>query len=196
LPRRRIFRSLPANARPKPGRPFAALYAALANRSGIAALEFVAMAPLLIVTFGGVTDLGIAIWDHMTTAAAVNAGADYAANKFQQGSLTATGVPAYLANVAGAVAAASRSGATLTTANIVVTWNNSTTGANFGMCYCVPASGVFPGAATACGGACPDQTTAGQFVQIQATYDYTPFSPVDQPFLSGSYTDTALVRVQ
>lgn len=178
MPGRFIFRSLSSNA-----------------RSGIAALEFAALAPLLILTFGGVTDISIAIWDHMTTAAAVNAGADYAVYAAQL-SLTSSGVATYLANVAGVVAGASRSGATLSTSNVVVRYNNATTNANFGMCYCLPASGVFPSVTAACGSACADGTTAGQFVQIQATYDYTAFSPLDAPFLSGSYTDTALVRVQ
>jgi Flp pilus assembly protein TadG len=157
-------------------------------------LEFAAVTPLLILIFGAVTDLGIAVWDHMTTAAAVNAGADYAVAVGQ--TVTASGIAAYLANVAGVVAGASRSGATLTTSNVVVTYNNVATNANFGKCYCVPANGVFPGGPTTCGSACPDGTTAGQFVQIQATYNYTAFSPVDAPFLSGSYMDTALVMVR
>jgi Flp pilus assembly protein TadG len=193
---RPIFRSSSPHARPKPGWPFTASSSIFADLSGIAAFEFAAVAPVLIITFGGVSDIGIAVWDHMTTAAAVNAGADYAVATAQINPPTSTNLTTYLANVAGVISGASRGGATLRTSNIVVEWNNVTSNANFGLCYCVPATGVFPSATTSCGGSCPDGTTAGEFVQIQATYNYTALSPLDTPFLSGSYTDTALVRVQ
>ncbi len=165
---------------------------------GIAALEFALMAPILIMIFGGVTDLSIAVWDHMTTIAAVEAGADYALAYGQSGQQVSSNstVAPFLANVAATIAATSRSGATLSTSNIVVTYNNATDGSNYGSCYCVPASGVFPASTTSCGASCPDGTTAGAYVQIRATYLYRPLSPVDAPFLSGSYTDTAMVRVQ
>jgi Flp pilus assembly protein TadG len=165
------------------------------GESGIASFEFAAAAPILLVMFGGVTDLSIAIWDHMTTASAVEAGAVYAFTQGQQVSGSAAVGP-FLTNVAAIVAATSRSGATLSTPNITVTYNNLTNGNNFGSCYCVPATGVFPGTTTACGDSCADGTIAGAFVEIQAVYQYTPLSPVDAPFLSGSYTDTAIVRVQ
>ena len=163
--------------------------------SGIAAFEFALAMPILLILFGGVTDLSIAIWDHITTIAAVNAGADYALTK-GQGVATGSDVGPFLTIVAATVAATSRSGATLSTSNIVVTYNNAADGSNFSNTYCVPASGVFPATATASSGTCADGTTPGKFVRIQSTYMYTPFSPVDAPFLSGSYTDTATVRVQ
>jgi Flp pilus assembly protein TadG len=190
-----IFRSLSAQDRPKAGRRRAFLRRLLGDRSGIAAFEFAAAAPVLIVTFGGVTDLGIAIWDHMTTAAAVNAGADYAVAQAQNPGVSSSGVAGYLSNVAAVVAGASRGGATLSTSNITVTYNNAASNANFGACYCVPSTGVFPSASSNCGSVCPDGSVAGQFVQIQATYNYSPLSPVDTPFLSGSYTDTVTVMV-
>jgi Flp pilus assembly protein TadG len=165
------------------------------DASGIAALEFALSMPLLFVIFGGVTDLSIAIWDHITTIAAVNAGADYALTQ-GQAIMSNSQVGPFLTNVAATIAATSRSGATLSTSNIVVTYNNATDGSNFSNYYCVPASGVFPGSATASSGSCADGTTPGKFVQIRSTYLYTPLSPLDAPFLSGSYTDTAIVRVQ
>jgi Flp pilus assembly protein TadG len=194
VPRCAILHAILGYARPESRSRRPILSGLLGDRSGIAAFEFAAAAPVLIVTFGGVTDLGIAIWDHMTTAAAVNAGADYAVAAGQ--TVTMSGVSSYLTTVAAVVSGASRSGATLTTSNVVVTYNNATTNANYGMCYCVPSIGVFPNASTSCGTTCPDGTTAGVFVKIQATYNYAPLSPVDTPFLSGSYTDTAMVRVQ
>jgi Flp pilus assembly protein TadG len=165
------------------------------DTSGIAALEFALSMPVLIVIFGGVTDLSIAIWDHITTAAAVNAGADYALTKGQTVA-NSSDVPPFLINVAAIVAGASRPGATLSTSNVVVTYNNATNGSNFSNTYCVPASGVFPGSPTASGNTCADGTTPGKFVRIQSTYVSTPLSPLDAAFLSGNYTDTVTVRVQ
>jgi Flp pilus assembly protein TadG len=166
--------------------------------SGIAAMEFALMAPVLFVIFGGVTDLSIAIWDHITTMAAVNAGADYAVIYGQSGGGQISGsgdVGGFLSKVATVVAGASRPGATLSTANIAVTYNNATDGSNYGKSYCVPASGVFPNSATSAS-TCPDGTTPGSFIQIQSTFVYTPLSPLDAVFLSGNYTDTVTVRVQ
>lgn len=176
----------------------AALRRCRANVSGVAALEFAASAPILLLIFGAVIDLGVAIWDHLTTVSAVQAGADYAIYQYQNpaNQPTSSTLSTYLTDVKGAVTASSRGGATLSTTNVVVTWNNATNNANFGSCYCLPSSGTWPGVTSTCGSTCADGTLAGQFVQIQATYQYTPMSPADTPFLSGNYTDSVWVRMQ
>lgn len=163
---------------------------------GIAALEFAASAPILLLIFGAVIDLSVAIWDHLTTVAAVQAGADYAVWYVQSTSPTASTVGTILTNVGRVVSATSRGDAQLSTSNIVVTWNNATDNSNFGSCYCLPASGTWPSAASTCGSTCPDGSTPGSYIQIRATYAYSPMSPADAPFLSGNYTDSVWVRVQ
>jgi Flp pilus assembly protein TadG len=167
------------------------------DAAGSAALEFAAAAPLLILIFGGVTDLSVAIWDHITTAAAVQAGADYALwDIANHGNVQSGTVGTFLSTVSSVVTAASRTGSTLSVSSVTVTFNNATDGSNFGNCYCVPASGVFPGSMSTCSSPCTDGSTAGKYVQITAVYNYTPLSPADTAFLSGNYTETAMVRVQ
>jgi len=165
------------------------------DMTGIAAVEFAAATPLLIFIFGGALDFGVAIWDHTVTVSAIEAGAAYAIANGQQ-NFTSTTIGPFLSTVANVVAGASLHGAPLLPANVTVLYNNQPNGTNLGMCYCWPAGKSFPGAASPCGSTCADGTTAGAFIQISATFPYTPLSPVDAPLLSGSYTDAAVVRVQ
>lgn len=165
------------------------------NTKGIAALELAAAAPLLIFIFGAVTDFSMAIWSRTATVSAVEAGAAYVISTGQQ-SFTASTIGPYLTIVANRVAGASLPGAALQPSNVTVKYNNATDGSNLGKCYCLPASGTFPSSASACGSSCADGTTAGAFVQVSASFPYTPISPVDASFMATTFVDSVTVRVQ
>ncbi len=165
------------------------------DTKGIAAVEFAAVAPLLIFIFGAAADFSMLIWSRTAVGSAVEAGTAYVISTGQQSFTTATIGP-YLTTVANRVAGASLHGAPLLPSNVTVKYNNATDGSNLGKCYCLPASGTFPSSASACGSSCADGTTAGAFIRVSATFSYTPLSPLDTPFMTTTFSSAAVVRVQ
>jgi Flp pilus assembly protein TadG len=131
---------------------------------GVAAVEFAITLPLLVILLGGVTDFGIIYYRQSCLSTAVAAGAQYA-NLIDQRSppVSATNIQ----NVMRAAAAQSMSNASVTP-----------TASNPALCYCI--TGASPSStltAATCGAACASGGTAGKYVQLTLTTNYTPMFP-------------------
>lgn len=157
-----------------------------ADRSGIAALEFALLVPVLVVIFLAVADFGLLYYRQLQMASALAAGAEYAFTKGQ-----------------------SETGATLTAdvSNFVNTVSpvpatSSTASFNGGLsatsCYCVAGSpAVFTGPLT-CGAACTDSSgsTAGKYISITGSFSYAAMFVLDQVLFPASLAQTVTVRLQ
>jgi hypothetical protein len=122
----------------------------LRDRRGIAAIEFAIIAPMLVVMFICLTDLGLGIYANMQVDSAAQFGAQYALiNGFDPDSITS----------------AVKSSAEISDLNVVP--------ATF--CGCPGANGVNP--SLACGLKCGDGSAAGSFVRVSVTHAYTTIIP-------------------
>ena len=155
----------------------------ISNRRGNAYVEFGLLCPLLVMTLGSVADFGLSVWSRARLSDAVSNGAEYAA-------VVGPGVSG--TNVQSAVTS---SVTPLSGVSVTVTGP---------ACYCVsassasnPATLTYSSAYTSgtCTGTCPN-ATPGVFVQISATYTYSPLMPFYQQFASTTLTENAVVRLQ
>ena len=148
-------------------------------RSGVAAVEFALVAPVLLILAGALTDFGLADQAEGRLAAAVASGADYAFVQAQaNGGSVSTGA------VAGAVTAAlGLAGATATA---------SPPGA-----YCLSRAGastsLVPGSP---GIACADGTFPGTYMIVSASYAYRPLMPLYSMLAPVSLSASGAVRLQ
>jgi Flp pilus assembly protein TadG len=131
---------------------------------GVAAIEFAIAFPILLLFLGGVTDFGIVYYRQSCLSAAVAAGAQYA-NLTDQTSppVTAANIQTVMQNAA----AQSMPSVTVTA-----------TATNPALCYCI--TGSSPNStltATICGASCASGGTAGKYVQLTLTHNYTPLLP-------------------
>jgi len=131
---------------------------------GVAAVEFAITLPLLVIFLGGVTDFGIIYYRQSCLSTAVAAGAQYA-NLIDQRSPPVTA--ANIQTVMTGAAAQSMPSATVTP-----------TASNPALCYCITGSSPSSTLTTAtCGAACASGGTAGKYVQLTLTTNYTPIFP-------------------
>lgn len=145
---------------------------------GGAIVEFAFLFPILLSLIGGVADFGLYLWQRGRLANAVTYGTHYA---FLVG--TATGANTNIKSAVTSVAAASLTGTTV-----------SVTGP---ACYCV--SGTNPPTMTAstCGVNCSGTSVKpGYFVNIQASYTYTPIFSVLAQYLNTTMYESVTMRVQ
>jgi Flp pilus assembly protein TadG len=158
----------------------------LADRRGIAAVEFALIAPILLAMLGGVTDFGLLM-----------SGKSKLANGLAQGVQSAlmVGPSVSAATVRAAVQnGAARSGMTSTVAVTV-------TGP---ACYCVtgrPAVLSAPPAALSatftCPGTCPVTAAApGAFMIVVASYLYQPLMPFYSQLVSPTVSETITVQLR
>ena len=117
------------------------------RESGIAAIEFAIIAPLMALILVGVTELGFAVRQQMQVQEAAAAGAQYAALKGWDPS-----------NIALAVTNAANGGGI------------GATPAATSFCGCPTASGIV---ASTCGQPCPDHLTARAYVKVNASITRT-----------------------
>ena len=192
---------------------FGSLVRRARQTSGIAALEFALLAPMFVMGFAGVVDIGTALYLRMRLESAVAAGANYALTHHSQvnstnGATLASAIASLVSN--SPVVNASDANDTPTTATVVV--NNgpsatvtgtgtpaaSGTAANADLYYC-PTGGA-PiwtwGSSTTNGSACTGGGTASRFVSITASYSYTPFFASFGFVTNGTITAGAMVQTQ
>jgi Flp pilus assembly protein TadG len=117
------------------------------GESGVAAIEFAIIAPLMAIILVGVTELSFAVRQRMQVQEAAAAGAQYAALKGWD--------PANIALAVTSAANGSGISATPTATSY---------------CGCPSASGI---AVLACGQPCPDRLTARAYVQVNASMTRT-----------------------
>lgn len=131
---------------------------------GVAAVEFAIALPILLLFLGGVTDFGIVYYRLSCLSAAVAAGAQYASLTDQRSStVTAANIQTVMTDAA----AQSMAGASVTP-----------TASDPALCYCI--TGSSPSStltATTCGNTCTSGGTAGKYVQLTLTHNYTPLLP-------------------
>jgi Flp pilus assembly protein TadG len=156
--------------------------AALADETGIAAIEFALLLPVLGLIVAGITDFGGVLLTRFRLDAAVSAGANYA---MVNASNVSSANGAKLANTISTVVA-NNAGSTWANDAIVVnngpaqsmTGGTSSTGgtaSNADSCYCPSVSSGFAwGAAVTCGNACGGGGIAGKFVTITAARTFAP----------------------
>jgi Flp pilus assembly protein TadG len=144
-------------------------------RSGVAALEFALICPVLLMFAGGIGDFGLALADQSRMASAVAQGAQYG----YLNPLTAT---------AAAIKTLVIAGASLPGITVTVTTPSY---------FCVTTTSTPPAltAATATT-TCPDGTSAGHYVAISASYLYPALMPAYSMMVNTTLTEAVTVRIQ
>jgi Flp pilus assembly protein TadG len=139
------------------------------DRRGIAAVEFALVAPFLIATAVGLTDIGFGLYRAMQVDDAAHAGMRYALVH----GYDATAISAQVAAVDGFTVAASP--------------------APERYCGCPSSSGV---AQASCDTFCPDGSTTGTYVSVTASATYVP--PISFPLIPESFAlrSTSVARLQ
>jgi Flp pilus assembly protein TadG len=185
--------------------PMLRLLSARENRC-VAALEFALLAPVFVMVFAGVVDLGNALYTWSKVEAALAVGANYALT--HTGQVNSTNGAALASSIATVVSGTNAGTAANTTVvvnngpTVVVTSGtaaSSGTAANADSCYCptgTPGSWTW-GTAVTCANACPNSTTtAGRFVTITASYSFTAFFAGYGFVTNGAITGGAAVQTQ
>jgi hypothetical protein len=136
---------------------------------GIAAIEFAVIAPVLVLMFMCLTDLGLGISAKMQVDNAAQYGAQYAlANGYN----------------ASAIISAVKNSSDMTPLTVTSTL----------ICGCPGANGVLP--RLSCGVACPDGSMPGSFAHVSVTHTYVTLLPY--PVLPSSFNlaSQSTVRLQ
>jgi Flp pilus assembly protein TadG len=176
------------------------------QRSAVAALEFALIAPTFIMAFAGVVDVGTALLVRMRLEATIAAGENYALLAANISKIGTSNEATLASNIATIV-----TGSTGATADATVVVNNGKnvtvvagtatpggTASTPSQCYCPTGapSGWTWGSAVTCGSACTGGGTAGKFVAITASFNYTPFFASYGFVSNGAITAGALVQAQ
>ncbi len=156
------------------------------QRIASAAVEFGALAPMLITFCVGVIDLSFMFQKELQLTSALASGAEYAFTQGQteSGGALTNDVSAFLQAISG-----------VSLASVTVTYNG---GLDANAYYCVTGfPAVFSGPYAA-GSACSDGSgaTAGKFITLQASFAYTPIFKQDKALMPTSYTQSVIVRLQ
>lgn len=140
----------------------------LRDRSGVAAVEFALIAPMLVAVLLPMTDLGMGAYQKMRVQDAAEAGAQYA---LKHGYDSA------------AITSAAQNATSLGT-NLAVTPSEA--------CDCVSGGALV---STPCGSNCPDGSTAGTYVTVGTSASYSMV--MSYPGLSNpmTLTGSAVVRI-
>lgn len=140
------------------------------NRSGVAAIEFAVIGPVLAMAMVAAADLGLGFYSDMQVQTSAQAGTEYAVAHGFNATAMANAVTA--ATPASGISA-------------------SPAPSNF--CGCPSSDNVTP---VTCGTTCTDGTQAGQYAKVTATRTYSTLIPY--PMFPDSFTQTATstVRIQ
>jgi Flp pilus assembly protein TadG len=160
-------------------------HAWLADRRGIAAVEFALVVPVLLLLLGGVADFGLLMMGRSQLANGIAQGVQYAL-------LIGPGVPA--ATVSSVVATGSARSGISATVTVEITGP---------VCYCVSGQpAALSGSSTAlsatytCTGTCPDAKTPGVFLIIAANYTYRSLMPLYSHLANPTVAQTVTVQLQ
>jgi Flp pilus assembly protein TadG len=175
------------------------------RNAGVAALEFGLLAPVFLILFAGIVDIGNALYTRICLEAAIATGANYALAS--AGNVTSAAGAALASSIATMVTtsnAGPAAGGTVVINNgptVTVTAGAPSSGgtaANADQCYCP--TGSPPnwawGSAASCGSTCAGGGTAGKFVTITGSYNYTSFFSSYGLVPSGTITAGAMVQTQ
>lgn len=192
-------------------RPLACL---LTARRCVAAVEFALLAPIFVLMFAAIVDLGNALWTWCRLEEAVAAGTDYALvnGGVNSNYVTAANGQDLASYIAGIVANSAKVGSYLTPADVTVVVNNgpattitngvpanSGTPANANSYYCPtgsPPTWSWGSAYGTAGTACTGGGTSGKFVTVTASYNFTPFFASYAFVTNGLMTAGAVVQTK
>ncbi len=155
------------------------------GNTGIAAMEFGLLVPVLVVIFLGIVDFSVAYHDQLQLSSALASAADYAFTQGQteSGATLTTDVTNFVRTVSPIPLSA-----------VSATYNN---GGSATSCYCVSGS-PSTYTQTTCGAACTDGSgsTAGKYISISASFSFTPLFPLQTVVFGNSYSQSVTVRLQ
>jgi Flp pilus assembly protein TadG len=175
------------------------------GRSGIAALEFCIIAPVLIFILAALVDLGNVMWLRMRLETSVSAATNYAlANASTAGSQNGAALSTTMAQALGAnLGAPLQSGTVVVNNGFTVTINKgiatvSGNATNADSCYCP--TGSSPswswGSAVGCGSTCANGGYAGKYVTVTETQTYTPIFRTYGMVPNNQISAAGIVQVQ
>jgi Flp pilus assembly protein TadG len=177
----------------------------IGDRSGVAAIEFALLLPVICLLLAGIVDLGGALYTKFKLDSAVTAGANFA--QINATNVSSTNGQALANNIAAIVETSQGSG--FADDGVIVNNGPSTsisggapttggTATNADVCYCPTgtAGTVAWGSSTTCGAACPGTGYAGKFVTITATREYTPIFSNYGVVQNDTITAAVTVQVQ
>lgn len=173
------------------------------HRGGAAALEFVLMANVLLLTLAAVGDLGLVLYRRVQLGKSLSAASSYAIGQSARANSTAGSA---LAGDIAEVAFSTAGSNVLSTADVIV--NNgpavsktgaskvpSGTAANADSCYCP--SGTSLGAAVSCDGSCAGSSARpGKFVEITVSRNHSPIFSDYGIVSNNAISLTSVVQVQ
>lgn len=173
-------------------------------RSGNATVEFAVMAPIMLVLFVGIADIGGLLMARFRLDAVLNETTAYALSNAKK--VNATDGAALGQNMA----ALARSDPSTSSATVSIVVNNgprvmaSGTGApissgnaiNADRCYCPSAAPfAFGAAAASCSAACADGAAPGKFVQVAISRAYVPIFSTYGIAVNGKLSAGSVVQV-
>jgi Flp pilus assembly protein TadG len=152
--------------------------ALLRAAGGVSSIEFALTAPLMLILLMPVVDLGMGFYRQMQVTDAAEAGAQYAL----------TNGAAIIANFAGSVSTIESKVTNATTLSGL-----TATPAPSESCGCPGSTGVV---AATCNSTCSDGKTAGTYVTISASANYTPILRYSIFGTPSTLTASSMVRLQ
>lgn len=151
------------------------------DERGVAGIEFVVVAPMLLLLIGGLSDFGLASWKRGVLASSVAEGASYAV------------VAGPVVNTS-SVQAIVREKLSLPAGSVTITGP---------ACYCMSGMPAVKAdqawavkANQVCSSPCPDGKQPGIYITIRAQHTYQPIFPVYANFASPELVETAMARLQ
>jgi Flp pilus assembly protein TadG len=174
-------------------------------REGVAAIEFLLLAPIMVVIIFGVVDLGNVLYTKFRLTDGVAAASTYALAKADDVSTDkATDLAKSMAQLVGNnngtnwanVTIVVNNGPVGTISGGIASATTTTTNSTNGLCYC-PNSNTDFGGGKICGITCGGGGTAGRYVRITARRNFTPiFSSYGVVSADGFITVSQMVQTE
>jgi Flp pilus assembly protein TadG len=171
----------------------------------VAALEFALLTPVFLIVFAGTVDLGSALYTRTMLESAVAAGTNFAL--VQNSQVNSTNGATLASNIATLVA--NNNSGTAPSVSVVVnngpseaissgTPTTSGTAANANLYYCPTGSpsSLTWGSSVSSGSSCTGGGSAGQFVRVSASYNFTAFFSSYGFVPNGTITVASVVQTQ
>jgi Flp pilus assembly protein TadG len=156
------------------------------NRSGVAAIEFALVVPVLLMIVGGLSDFPVALLDEIQIATGVADGAAYAFSKAQN--ISGTLAPVSSSDVQSKVLGA------INLPNVTVTVTPPTLGCvSHNTTSTPPVTTLIPATAGSTCGA--SNNPPGTYMVITASYVYSPVMPLYSQLTSTTLTKSVVVRL-
>jgi Flp pilus assembly protein TadG len=170
------------------------------SESGIAAVEFALLAPIMMLILGVMLDLGFNLITRFNVTQSLSVASNYAI--IQGESVSSSGGASLAQSLLSLVPAEMDATITVNNGPVASRTSGSVTtsgsASNANICYCPSLNGgtVSWGGSVSCGNTCPSGGLAGKYVALTAKQMYTPMFPVLSFVKSGWISTSALVQVQ